>query len=667
MGVCALLSLLWFLLIYRHQYPVAEFYFYLDYDNPLWSLYGSFYRPLSLGFIPELQYALFGNNGFLLQLSIAIIFWAVLFSLSLLFNAIALKQKFSFWFSIVFSFFVLANYNVISSLITQFTITDALFAAFYCLLLVSFKRIFTHKYYYLLFFSLIGMMLTKSFTVLIPFIFLLWLFICLLFEFKLVKQAFSTIVFRWLVFGVIVSFALYAVVLLILPTVWHSTFILRHSIDVPTQYGRANMEIFSINIKNCFFWLLQLHDSFKNSYVLNYQIFKDFTVFEKYWYSSFASIGILFSIMNRKRYNILLFHVLCLVFWVFFLSINVRVLNAYIIIPLVHVGCLSFLGWDFVTNILFKNTMSEKVVKSALLKTLPCVALLVISSFNMYTSSSILNSPRRDVSFHGSLSALDKSFRYELVKVSHQYDSYGICWNSTNVLHAFDVFNFHMYTTQQYIFNEYMQLEKYFKSGDSSVIYVENNIGEPKKYLEFEIFSNSRDNPYVNLVSVSDSIETLSCYDQFKELRNNDKFLELVNSEYFEMSGQKQWRTDLLKGQEVLDAHANSQARLKVSELNLITDKLLIEYGIADGAYSLGNKTDGVVFNVIGIKGDLEQDILFSDILNPLYDAQDQGVQQNLIDLDTQLYKEIIFETLMNGNSSWDWSYWSNISFPDYE
>ena len=169
------------------------------------------------------------------------------------------------------------------------------------------------------------------------------------------------------------------------------------------------------------------------------------------------------------------------------------------------------------------------------------------------------------------------------------------------------------------------------------------------------------------------TIENLDQADEFitdelkQQIRDYALFVQLVNSDAFTVATGKQWTRDWLVGRNVLNAHANSQAQLDIEKYKLSSqheyhNKLNVEYGIAEGAYSGDAKTNGVIFNVIGVKDDAEQTILFSDTLDPLNNVLDRGVQKQVIDLELENYQNIIFETLMNNDSSWDWSYWSNIS-----
>jgi hypothetical protein len=94
-------------------------------------------------------------------------------------------------------------------------------------------------------------------------------------------------------------------------------------------------------------------------------------------------------------------------------------------------------------------------------------------------------------------------------------------------------------------------------------------------------------------------------------------------------------------------------------------NQLTGSFGINDGAYRNGCRTDGVDFvvEVVGAGG--SGNILLHRYLDPLNKTGDRGSQPFRIALPINRPAQLVFRTLPGpkNNSNWDWSYWANLRF----
>ena len=88
---------------------------------------------------------------------------------------------------------------------------------------------------------------------------------------------------------------------------------------------------------------------------------------------------------------------------------------------------------------------------------------------------------------------------------------------------------------------------------------------------------------------------------------------------------------------------------------------LSVGFGIREGAYTNGNRTNGVLFKVWLQTADNTRTLLWSRMLNPLEQAQDRGTQWAKIPIIQRKGARIILETDPAGNNAWDWSYWEDV------
>lgn len=102
-------------------------------------------------------------------------------------------------------------------------------------------------------------------------------------------------------------------------------------------------------------------------------------------------------------------------------------------------------------------------------------------------------------------------------------------------------------------------------------------------------------------------------------------------------------------------AHARSQMVLALDrEIN----RVRVGFGLLDGAWRDGGRTDGVEFR-ISVASSGHSVIAWSRFLDPVRNPDDRGTQEATIEVDGRHATALVFETLRGGNGLWDWSYWS--------
>ena len=91
---------------------------------------------------------------------------------------------------------------------------------------------------------------------------------------------------------------------------------------------------------------------------------------------------------------------------------------------------------------------------------------------------------------------------------------------------------------------------------------------------------------------------------------------------------------------------------------------LKFNFGVTEAAYRNGNATDGVEFAILDLRLEPENQEIFRRLLDPMNVVSDQGLQNMEIDLTASGEGELILLTRPgpNGNTSWDWSYWGNVT-----
>jgi hypothetical protein len=86
--------------------------------------------------------------------------------------------------------------------------------------------------------------------------------------------------------------------------------------------------------------------------------------------------------------------------------------------------------------------------------------------------------------------------------------------------------------------------------------------------------------------------------------------------------------------------------------------RLRIGFGLLDGAWRNGGRTDGVLFR-ISVRSADRSAVVWSRFLDPVRNPEDRGTQQGAVELEGRHATALVFETLPGANGLWDWSYWS--------
>lgn len=110
-----------------------------------------------------------------------------------------------------------------------------------------------------------------------------------------------------------------------------------------------------------------------------------------------------------------------------------------------------------------------------------------------------------------------------------------------------------------------------------------------------------------------------------------------------------------LGDRKVLSAHPNTDIWLKAPST---ASRIEWTFGIFDSAYLKdGDKSDGVVFMVIGETPRGESRILYERLLDPLHNTNDRGDQHAVIDFDPLPDESLRFATRGNQSKAYDWAY----------
>ncbi len=116
-----------------------------------------------------------------------------------------------------------------------------------------------------------------------------------------------------------------------------------------------------------------------------------------------------------------------------------------------------------------------------------------------------------------------------------------------------------------------------------------------------------------------------------------------------------------------LRAHAPSMLTISGKRLAELLGQqplgaLRLRFGLDNGAWQGGNRTDGVCFSVAEQRGGQESQ-LFQRCLDPLHRAEDRNEQAADIALSGGLPDRYIFRTDPGTSLQWDWAYWSHVAF----
>ena len=110
----------------------------------------------------------------------------------------------------------------------------------------------------------------------------------------------------------------------------------------------------------------------------------------------------------------------------------------------------------------------------------------------------------------------------------------------------------------------------------------------------------------------------------------------------------------------VIDAHAPTDIVFAVPPG---AQRAEIRFGILASAYTGGQPTDGVEFQVVLVPPDSPARVLFSRILNPVGTVSDRNTQSASVDLPAAASGRLLFRTLPGpgGSITSDWAYWARI------
>lgn len=112
-------------------------------------------------------------------------------------------------------------------------------------------------------------------------------------------------------------------------------------------------------------------------------------------------------------------------------------------------------------------------------------------------------------------------------------------------------------------------------------------------------------------------------------------------------------------GATVLAAHPDCELWVPAP---LAATRIEFEHGILPEAYTReGGRTDGVEVVVTGDMPDGRQRVIFQRVIDPLANANDRGLQKEVIPY-TPLPGEVLrFASRINQNGAYDWAYWRRI------
>lgn len=142
---------------------------------------------------------------------------------------------------------------------------------------------------------------------------------------------------------------------------------------------------------------------------------------------------------------------------------------------------------------------------------------------------------------------------------------------------------------------------------------------------------------------------------------NFKDFLPLRKAEVSVSSAIRPQMTNSSDGRTVFLAHADTRL---IVFLPTGSQQLSVEYGILDGAWQNAAKApteaDGVEFRIVANYPDGQENVLFSQWLDPHENEEDRGQHHAVVDLTSISIGQISLETLSGPakNNFADWSYW---------
>jgi hypothetical protein len=420
-----LLSAFASLISFHISYPTAEFYSYQSYSN-FFSTYGRFWRPLTLGAVPNIQYAIFGTNqiyyiffSMFVQVYIGFIFYMIVK---------LINYEVNWLIALSVYFFLSSGLTFASAYYKQFTYTDIIFAAFYFSALLTallyIKNNNAINIFLFVFFSLL-MSLSKSIFVFALPIICLQVFLYYLMYFP--KPASLSQIFivnrkiNHLTLLLLVSFFM-AVIYVVFNWMLIPSSVISQSIAGTADNGNfkiGGVGNFVDNIGRLLSWALHLPILTDRKSVINYiSGYSSFVIGLYFLYGLvFIILAIVAFINSKARRDSMLF-VVGFISWMLVLSLPGRVTPSHAVIPSLFLFFIAANGLKYI------QLANKKIYIYICL-------LLIIFSFPVYKhSSDIVYSEHRMNSFNGALNRIDLELRNILSIYSARHAYVDLCINN---------------------------------------------------------------------------------------------------------------------------------------------------------------------------------------------------------------------------------------------
>lgn len=415
--------------------PVGEYGSYVSVEG--WgSVYGPFFRPLTLNIIPKFMNKLIGKNFSQYSFLFAL-FFVVGIAVASLFLLASLRwvstEQFRLSHLAMLICFGFSNVYLISSLMVQYTVTDFVFMTAYAVFLLSVVVILNSGQIGIGSSILAGgglalMCASKEFTLVVPVV--LAMLVGLRFREAVAlgaKQPRRTIALLFLL-GMIA--AIYLCLLLSKPTFVAAT--LAGAPPPGDDFLRAGFAKFLSNLKACIVWLSQAPVEVNYPYVFNHLPLLGPVSYQLSWaYVSILAVGLAAALLSARYRRVAFFQFGCILYWCLVASSNNRVLSSYLAPAFLHLALLWALGALVVLQRI-NSVAARGIVNSC------CIGMLCLS---LWLGSAVLYSPNRDVSFHGAMAAVDTQYRSILRVIHMSHERFVVTFETRN---APDYVPFHL-------------------------------------------------------------------------------------------------------------------------------------------------------------------------------------------------------------------------------
>ncbi|MDE1567242.1 hypothetical protein [Aquabacter sediminis] len=406
--------------------PVGEFGNYIAASR--WSsVYGMFFRPLSLNLFP---YWL--NEGLGISFSRYSYVFSALFCLGIFISVAFLIQmlrwssrenfKVTYFvdplFLILFGF---SNVFIITTLMIQYTITDFLFMCSYALFLLSILRFLNNgslewRDGVLAVLGLTLMCGSKEFTLVTPVMLLVLLVLRFRPAIRLVKEHPARVLVVALLLSVVAS--LYVMFLVTQPTYIANT--LAGGAPPGEDFIRASSAKFLSNLWTCLLWVGQVPLQGNYPYVFNpLPLLGPVSTAILWTYGIVLILGWIAAFSHRDFRPAAVFNLVGVLFWIVLAASNNRALSSYLAPAFLHGAILWAMG-AWVTLERIGSSWFSGSVKVA------CLGLLI---WSMWLGSNTLYSPDRTVSFHGAMAASDGQLRSTLRAIAQNFDRFQVTFD----------------------------------------------------------------------------------------------------------------------------------------------------------------------------------------------------------------------------------------------